>query len=354
MGDGGVSAPFTIVYITNRPNPRFDWFADGLCAQANGDFPEVVVVDLCCNNEGRKEQLHEAVRGRFQFKHCSEKPTVWQGKHRLTKTDWFAAANARNTGACLASTPYIVYVDDLSIFCRGWMDNVRDAAHHRYIVCGAYKKVEELIVEGGFPVSWKEVPGGNDCRLGQGSDAGRVRTHGGNMFGCSFGISVDDYLAVNGNDEIFDGTGYEDTNLGIRLEKSGRQLWYNRNMMTLEDGPAHSQGPIMKREDWKSWGTHAQPQSADAVEIIAKMTAENPYGRAQSYGDMQALKGKTLAGPDVSHIFVNLTRMRPGVRSIGNHYDLAQVRQMVLGGGSFPPAKAPTVRWCDGFPLSEM
>jgi glycosyltransferase involved in cell wall biosynthesis len=59
------------------------------------------------------------------------KPTIWQGQHRVTKVNWWATSNARNTGIVLADHDYIVFCDDRSRLGPRWIDAVRVGSRER-------------------------------------------------------------------------------------------------------------------------------------------------------------------------------------------------------------------------------
>src|SRR5690242_6444100 len=96
-----MSKSLTIVYVTMRQNPRLEWFMDSLHKQSQGMEYTLVVV-----SRFGVEQLEINSHGK-PYRVVRPKPSVWQGEHRLTKEDWFAASNARNTGLCLANSDWI-------------------------------------------------------------------------------------------------------------------------------------------------------------------------------------------------------------------------------------------------------
>lgn len=266
----------TIAYFTNRKNPRWAWFCDSLCRQMSATeraAVQVVVVDAALwgvrpaaadaylrrwgkfpladsgwHNWARREELAQAVRGRFAYLHIPPKPSVWQGPFRYTKQDWFAAANARNTAIIVAERPYLVCVDDLSVLGPAWVDNVRHAVEHGYVVCGAYKKLRAMEVEDGVLLNFQENPAGVDSRWRQGSDHGVVPWSGGGLFGCSFGLPVELAVTVDGFDAWCDGQGAEDYDFGIRVERAGGRFFYNRNMLTWESEEGHGEDQSLPRE----------------------------------------------------------------------------------------------------------
>lgn len=309
----------TIAYMTNRPNPCFRWFVDSLCNElaATPTECEVVFVDawLWPGGEARRNELAQIVGGRLNYRHTPPKPTVWQGPTRLTTQDYFAASNARNTALLLARGDYIVFVDDLSVLLPGWMSQVRHAQQHRYCVGGSYKKMLNLVVENGRVVSFTDNPKGVDSRWPVGSDGGIVAMDGGGLYGCSCGVPMEYAERCNGYEELCDGMGSEDTDFGIRVERAGCRIFYNRNMCTYESEELHAQEPVAKRVIKKTPGT---------------------------------------GFPDQSHIMLHRVRHEPRITTIQNYYNLAEVRKSIAAGGSFPEATQPTHHWPDNQPLSEM
>ena len=144
----------TFAYCTSRKEPRLQWYLDSLKRElnANGRYllqnPIIVItphVDSVMQAVTVPEGLRLMVR--------PPKPCVWQGPHRLTKEDWFAAGNARNTALCYALDGWIVFTDDLSVLCPGWLKAVLEAlTHEDTITCGSYEKVKLLKVQDGSAV----------------------------------------------------------------------------------------------------------------------------------------------------------------------------------------------------------
>ena len=146
----------TIAYMTNRREPRVDWFfaslARELSTAAAGELGNLrcVVVDFWADESGRRATFAALAPAGVELVHVPPKPTVWQGPHRLTGRDYFAAASARNTALCLAPDGWIAYVDDLSVLLPGWLAACRQGCQVHGVVCGAYKKVLFLEVEHGI------------------------------------------------------------------------------------------------------------------------------------------------------------------------------------------------------------
>jgi len=325
---------FSIVHLTNRQDACHQWFADALCRQCKGDFPEVIFVDAVLWHDGyRRKEVADAVAGRFPYKHVNVKPNVWQGPTRLTKVDFFAASNARNTGVCYASQPYIFFQDDLSVMLPGWIDNARHAAQGGYVALGSYRKVRNLVVEDGEVKSWEPLLNaegkdtGLDCRWGFGSDAGIVKAAPNHLYGCSFGLPTERMLQVNGQDEIFDGMGYEDVSLSLALTNVGCEIFYNRNMATWESDEKHFQGTPLRRDD-------PGKSPMDASHSLYYGTKQYPAPSGFQFG--------------------GVTNNPSYTRAIGNRFDLRSLRNRILAGGTFPVPSEPKHRWYDNVPLEQL
>jgi hypothetical protein len=259
----------TIAYITNRKNPRFHWFIESLTRQVkDGDDIDLIVVDSWLWNLSPEEQevRRADFRGDYHYiiKHVPPKPNIWQGPTRLTKADWWAASNARNTAICLAQGDYLMFVDDLSLLCPTWLDQVRHAVQHKYALAGAYQKVKNMVVKDGLMVSFEDFPQGHDHRLRAGF-SGIVPCAGGWFYGCSCGMPLETWLDVNGYDELADSLSSEDYLCGIRINKLGIKMYYNNNALTYESEEAHfEEGNKVIRSDFKGgdgrpnkdWGHH--------------------------------------------------------------------------------------------------
>lgn len=293
----------TIAYVTNRLYPCWHWFFDSLANELRATPTEVRIVVVDQHKEDRELPAHVV--------HVAPKPCVWQGPHRLTTRDYFAAANARNTALCLAPDGWIVYVDDVSVLMPGWLARVRQAMDEGYVACGAYRKVNGLDVVDGVVKSFSDHPHGHDSRWSQGSDTEAVRHGPGILYGCSVAAPVEWFLDVNGWEEKCDGMGYEDSVMGIMLMKKNRELRYDRRMLTLESVELHYQGEV-------------------AVRVDKKM----------------------VAFPDASHAILHQTKTGNGRAQ--NLFDIRELRQQVLSGSPFPIPTRPAKHWPDGQPLGEM
>jgi glycosyltransferase involved in cell wall biosynthesis len=324
--DAGVS----IVFVTHRREPRFDWFADSLAAQLREhDDVEVIFVDGL-HSQGRTTALEQVVQRRFAFRHVPPKPTPYNGPFRLTSRDYFAPSSARNTGIVYSRKSYVVFVDDVSVLMPGWLEEVREAARRGYVVGGAYWKQWDMVVEDGRLVASRAELGGRDSRWSLGRDRKLVKLGGGQLFGCSCGFPRELLVAVNGYDELCDSFGGEDWELGLRLERVGAPIYYSRRMLTVESEELHRQNGAPVR--------------------LNKFLDELPYmQRLFGFGvPRRATDGRDF---DVGHMLIDISVGTRAVRSIGNYYDLSVLNETDL---LDLVERFPRWHWFDRQPLSEL
>ena len=302
----------TIAYMTNRRDCRVEWFFDSLARQETTTPVDikVVVIDFFANERTPEEKARAQVW-------CTPKPTVWQGEHRLTTQDYFAASNARNTAICHAEDGLLAFVDDLSVLLPGWLEQAA-SAQRGHVVLGRYSKVKDLRVEDGEVKFYEPFPPGEDSRWITtqkiGNAGKRFEVDGGWAFGCSLSGHVEDFLSINGYDEDCDSMGGEDYIAGIMLEKQGVKLWYEPQMRTLESEELHY--------------------------------AEAPFKR-------MIKKTGAFRDKDASHAILNRVKLGKRHRA-PNYCDLRALRQQVLAGGAFPVSQVPEHDWRDAQPLREM
>jgi hypothetical protein len=299
-------AEISIVYITHRRRPRFDWFADSLAGQLNGDEVEVVLVDGLHSDE-RVAEVASAVQDRFAYRHVRPKPTPWQGPYRLTRRDYRALCSARNTGVVHASGGYLIFVDDCSVLMPGWWRGMRAAADREQVVSGARHKQAEVVVEEGRVISLTERPTGWDSRWDFGSDAGPVRVEGGRAYTSTLGLPRSLFLTVNGFDELCETTAGEDCHLGLRLENAGASVWFDRRVLTVESHELHRRGDVVRgipsktlepdvyRARWRDLGLPDRPlpERCGAFQMLLAILEETR--QVESFGNYYVLANLTEA-----------------------------------------------------------
>lgn len=321
-----------VSYVTNRRVNRIEWFFDSLYWQWEGPAKpiKIIVIDFYADEPGRKEEVAEKasmfINLGVKLVHVTPKPTVWQGKYRLTKRDYFAASNARNTAICLAEDGYLAFVDDVSVLMPNWLARVRAAETGGYVACGTYEKVRELEVKDGRLKHKARLPEGDqgiDHRIivarkqfkDQKELPALIPCSGSWFFGCSNAVPVEAYLQIGGFDENCDSMGSEDYPCGFLLEKAGYKLFFDPAMRTVESEELHHSGETMLRIDKPNIKGHRDGSNAYLAMLLGGMKYfPNYFGEG-------------------------------GIRV---------VRQRVLAGEPFPITQCPQHDWRDGKLLSEM
>lgn len=304
----------TVVYITSRPESNYDWFLDSLINQAeslNEDI-HIILVDygLFLLPIDRKPHFRH-----HQITTCTQtspKPTVWQGVHRITKSNWWAASNARNTGICLCQTDWIAFVDDRCVLTTTWLQSVREAMDGNYVVFGSYEKRHGMTVENGIIKHGgivQAVDGRETYAMAEWKGETPHACGGEWAFGCTLALPLELALQVNGYDENCDGLSMEDVIFGVMLQNNGFDLRYDYRMKIIEDRTPEHCGPAMIRRD------------------------------------------KGISPNDKSHALLNSLK---GLKSSSHPINLRQIRADVLAGKPFPAPWGPTHDFWDHQPVSEM
>lgn len=331
----------SIIYITARKSPMFEWFAESLLRQFTGEFAlEVVVVDLH-HSRARSLRFHELLRQdkhHVRFTYPEVLPSFCQGYYRLTKEEYFDASIARNTGFVYTHHNYVAFVDDVSILMPGWLNAVVEGARHNRITLGAYQKHTEMEVEQGRLKYSKVDPKDIDSRWKYGRDDLPVAAYAQWFYGCSFAMPLDMALKINGFDELCAITGYEDCNFGLRLEKAYGGLLglfsYDRAMFTVESIEHHSNDVVMKRID-------------------PEISCEFYWALLEKYGI-----GARPVHPryDASHFQLDIVKYSNTFESALNGFDLRRLREKAQKGETIgiKDMGFPDKFWFDGKALKEM
>lgn len=288
----------TVAYITGRKDPKWDWFIDSLRNQC-GEEVRVLVVDFY----GREFRGARTVK---------PKPTPWQGEHRVTREDWWAMSNARNTAIINCETDWLAFCDDRSVLLPTWYGAVRQAMANRYVVCGSYSKVSGLRVNGGR-VEGADVTLGVDSRLALYKGKGPMTCGGGWVFGCTLALPTEWAYKVNGFEEGCDGLSMEDVIFGLNLQNYGFPIKYDPYMAMVEDRTVGEcvagHQATFRREDK---GVSPRDKSHAALERFGK-------------------RMRTEFTPDLMHL-----------------------RELVSDKRNLPKPSPDVVDWYDGQPLREM
>jgi GT2 family glycosyltransferase len=260
----------SIVYSSSRWDSKIEWFLDALFLQTtpkDREELEIIFVDRHLWDDGvemvtdslvdvtskwmypkRRREFIDKNAGRFNCVHLPPKPCSWQGPWRLTKEEWFAASNSRNTGIAVAKHNFLAFADDLSLPKERWFASVLRACEVGLVTCGAYQKVKKMEVENGTLKSHEYFAGGVDNRIGN-TNGNLTNCTGNWLYGCSFVSPLQALLDVNGFDENCDGMGFEDCILGFRMENHGYRFRYDPDLFTYESEELHHLDKAMRRED---------------------------------------------------------------------------------------------------------
>jgi len=308
----------TIAYITSRRDPKIEWFLDSLQREVES-LPAHIDVTLIIVDLQAPSRTHRTLSkyGRIiKAMWVEPKPSVWQGRFRLTEQDFFSAANCRNTALAVAPDGYIAFVDDLSVLCPNWikpivrlMDGPDD-----YVLCGSFQKVLKLKVEQGAICYFEAYKEGIDPRFLCGEPNIDVVCSPQWMFGCSIACPVDYLLNVNGFPELLcDGMGYEDCVMGTTMARRGNIFRYSLQMHTKESEEDHHNQQSPLRYD----------------------PGKSPLDK--SHRLLEVNKGQTFFE-----------------QSFGNDFKtISELRQHMLNGGLFPVRREPTTEWFTGIDLRD-
>lgn len=240
--------PLTIAYFTCRRDPKIEWFFKSLNRELKGDWNNIhiIIIDYWFQYEPISRQEDFAIHYKNYTNnvlHISPKPCPVQGKYKVTKNDYFAASNARNTAFINCTTDYIVCIDDLTVIKEGWLDVVLWGQKNDFVLCGSYAKVKNLQCndDGSYSFNKDSLKNGLDSRFNNPyvTNSFATKVAGSWLFGCSFALPLSLAFEVNGFDECADTIGSEDYLFGIRLGRATGNIYYSKKMFTYEDDDLH-------------------------------------------------------------------------------------------------------------------
>jgi glycosyltransferase involved in cell wall biosynthesis len=218
-----------IVTTYNRPDALAAVLA-GLLAQEDRGFEALIADDG--SREDTRAVVEDAARGApVRIAH------VWQ------EDKGFRAGAARNRAAASARGGYLVFLDGDCVPRRDFVAQHRRLAERGWMLAGNRILLSEGFtreaLDGRLPIhtwtfaQWRaarrrgainrtlplhHLPLGPLRRLGS-RRWQRVRS-------CNLGVWADDFRAVNGFDEVFEGWGFEDSDLAVRLLNLGVRRKY--------------------------------------------------------------------------------------------------------------------------------
>jgi len=221
----------SIGFLTGRNEPRLDWVIDDVAAQARPDDEiQIVVIDAIEHMRDPESSpiVDDRVRASFgraplvRAQVAPVRPNIWQGRHRVTKQDWWSTAASRNTFLCLAEHDYIAFLDDCCHIGKRWLDTVRRAEQERCsAITGSFEKTRGEVIDH-RAVTYP---------------AGMVDCTGAWLYGCTFCLPLEWALEVNGFEEGCDGAAGEDYMFGLMLARRHRQIDFSTSLHVIQDRP---------------------------------------------------------------------------------------------------------------------
>lgn len=285
----------TVCVTTSRKEPELDWIFNSLSLQKKpSDNIEMLVIDLNCEEYSK--------RGVFN----PPKPNIWQGKYRLTKENWWAVSNARNTALCLCNTDWILFLDDRCVLQPGFMNAIRAAMDGNYIMCGAYEKRDGMTVKNGI------VKHGGIIRYGTYVENGIIKQMdctdsrewyckqrnilmpfkcGGEWaFGCCLLMPLELALQVNGYPERCDSSSMEDVVFGLILQNNKFPIKYDLRAKIIEDRTPEFAGTQMRRESREKHSYDTNDRNHTTLRWVkTAMKSDNDF-------DIRELRARIQAG----------------------------------------------------------
>lgn len=360
----------SVIIPTLRKHPQMQKMADSLVNTAKylpkGVEYELIFVDgqlWYISEKERKQELEDAVAGRFAFTHIPPKPTIWQGPHRLTGKDCWDKNNASNTGLVYANYSCILFSDDCTVYDDLWM-----VEHYKFLTadtekpiatCGPYKYVYAGTskVENGRLVGGKfEEPG--DHRLGFTQGFPIKAMGGGWMYGGNSAARLEQCLMINGFDEVMSGAGgLEDCEFGIRMERVA-DVWFVPGAPIYQIMETHETVAEFLSGSQKETGPAQEKKALPPCKGF-KFRDDTGLVHHMTYNHLPIwrLTGHKLEYIDGYGKPVYLSRLeedRKRTWTVGNNFSLKELRKVIRSGGQFPIPKGPTVDWRDRQLLSEM
>lgn len=290
----------TICMTTSRPEPEIKWLIGSLFNQIRKEESvSLLIIDL--NHVGSRMTHQELLFDngiKMVIESIAPKPNIWQGEHRLTKENWWAVSNARNTALCLCKTDWILFLDDRSVLQPGFMDAVRVAMAGKYIMAGSYEKRQGMTVENGaikhggiIQAHDPRSPyfGGQDHRIDV--SAGKVvDCQGSWLFGCCLLMPLEWALAGNGYPERCDSLSFEDCIFGVILQNNKFPMKFDPRAKMIEDRTPDKLGTPMKRSSKERWPNDKTDKAHTSLKWVATATrSDNDY-------DIRELRAKIQAG----------------------------------------------------------
>ena len=284
----------SVVLVTKRLEPRFEWALESLKNQTFKDFEYIIVDGYWHRRKLDVKALVEKLDIDFPVMHIPDKPSRWRGQRPQI-------SNARNTCLVFAGGKYIVHCDDNCMMQPDWLERHLSWLEQGYFIAGSWIGYQSIRSDG-IGIEGIYGPEYRIKEVNIPSITTAAWFYCGN---CSY--PLDPVLDINGFDEEYDGEiGQEDLQLGIRLERSGMKMIFDPTNLVgyymmdhhyeklippvnreLKDGTVHFSNELITErllDDTKRvmpYGTHIDIRGARTLK------KEHNYSIRQMYNMME-------------------------------------------------------------------
>jgi len=274
---------------TSRPEPEIRWVFDSLIRQSKPDEIGFLIISLFSNGNNPNILNPDVI-----MRWADPKPNIWQGEHRLTKENWWAVSNARNTAICLCKTDWILFLDDRCVLMPGFMDSVREAMAGGYIMAGSYEKRQHMTVENGVIKHGGIVQAVDSRETYVNSLRPVIQSTfpcGGEwLFGCCLLLPLEWALQVNGYPERCNALSFEDVIFGLILQNNKFPMKFDPRAKMIEDRTPEKLGTPMRRESKERHPNDTSDKAHTSLKWVrTAMRSDNDY-------DIRELRAKIQAG----------------------------------------------------------
>lgn len=269
----------SIGFLTGRERPRLEWALDDIAAQAKPDDEIQLVVIDAAEHVRTHNVVDDHVRDSLARASMVSllivpvRPNIWQGRHRVTASDWWSTAASRNTFLCVAEHDYIAFLDDCCHLGPAWMETVRAAQRSRSVLTGSFEKTRGTVT---------------DHRLAQ-FPRGRKDCTGAWLYGCTFCLPLEWALHVNGFEEGCDGSAGEDYMFGLMLDRQAKRIDFEPDLHVIQDREVGDESCV---HAFRKMDKGSGLQSKNAIAI----TRFGSRSRTEFTPDLREIRARLAAG----------------------------------------------------------
>jgi hypothetical protein len=234
----------SIVTITCRRQPLFKKMADTIAANLKNtpmDLIWICVDDRLWHENAaeRRQELIDAVDGRFTVRHEPPKPSRFRGPARVSAQDLPDHNGARNTGLALAlalsgKDSYVLYLDDCTLLSQSVFAVLKVAAEKFSGLRVPIFTKRDLNVPMNGVVTDHEIGGLHLVPCAETTVAG----------GC-FGAPMSYLLGIDGFDEAYGGeSGREDIDAFVRMSRLGLRWLTSKRCAAIQLLHTHTKDDV--------------------------------------------------------------------------------------------------------------